>query len=407
MSNITFWGLIASPYQLKMQALADHARLPWQRFPDQAGTAAAVSMFLKLRRARRLERVQRYPAYLPGVDEYPAVPYYTFDGKQFYYDSTGLALHIESMRLSTQSPLPGDPAARFICQLIDEAFDEFGLYMVHHQRWVTSASTNVMGAMTVREMRRLLPSFTRNTVADRLARRQVRRCPYLFSTAPEGFECGLPTGLTPPSRPGFPPTHELLDTAWRRYLTAMEQILSRQPYLLGERFTLADASASGQLGMNLVDGRAADLLLDLAPLTFQWLGMIRDGAHRNSTGEPVVTDALAPLLQCIVDTFIPLMRQNAAAYENALARGQRVFNEAAFDRGEALYDGTLLGLPFRSVAKSFQVVTWHALCEQWQALADRDRQQLTGQFPLLEDGLFTRQSARQGPGADPRQAASD
>jgi len=30
-----FWGVIASPYQLKMQALADSGGLPWQHWPDQ------------------------------------------------------------------------------------------------------------------------------------------------------------------------------------------------------------------------------------------------------------------------------------------------------------------------------------------------------------------------------------
>jgi glutathione S-transferase len=46
--------------------------------------------------------------------------------------------------------------------------------------------------------------------------------------------------------------------SWRRYLAAMENVLREQPFLLGQRFTLADASAYGQLSMNLVDGRAAE-----------------------------------------------------------------------------------------------------------------------------------------------------
>jgi glutathione S-transferase len=326
------------------------------------------------------------------MDEYPAVPYYTLDGNTLYYDSSGLALHLDSLGLAAQALLPESAAERFLCRLIDEAFDEFGLYMVHHNRWIRSASTNVMGAMTARELGHWLPAPVRRGIGRRLARRQVRRCPYLFSVAPPGYECGMPQVLTPPSREGFPSTHTLLDTAWRRYLAAMEQILGHQPFLLGERFTLADASAYGQLGMNLVDGRAAELLQEHAPRTFQWLCMIREGEHRGSSGKVGSPDILTPLLECIAETFIPLMQQNEAAYKESVARGQRLFNEAAFDRGEALYEGKLMGMPFRSVVKSFQVLSWRELGGQWRALDCGVRQDLAAKFSPLKESHFPGQA---------------
>ncbi len=250
MTNIMFLGLVASPFQLKMQALADYAGLSWQRWPDQANAIQAFTLNRRLSRARRAKAIERFPRLDPALDEYPTVPFYTFDGREIYYDSTGLALHLDSLRSAPQPLLPENPAIGFICQLIDEAFDEFGLYMVHHNRWVTSAATNVMGEMTAREMRKVVPPFLRSRMARQLPERQVRRCPYLFSVAPAGYQCGMPAALTPPAREGFPPTHALLDEAWRRYLGAMETVLAQQPYLLGQRFTLADASAYGQLGMN-------------------------------------------------------------------------------------------------------------------------------------------------------------
>jgi hypothetical protein len=170
---------------------------------------------------------------------------------------------------------------------------------------------------------------------------------------------------------------------------------------LGQRFTLADASAYGQLSMNLVDGRAAVLLQELAPLTYRWLCDIRDGGHRGSNGELEIRASLKPLLQIIAETFIPLMQQNEAAYEDALNQGQDTFNEAAFDRGEALYEGTLMELPFRSVAKSFQVVTWRELCEDWQRLDSDSQKQLARYFPLFEDSLFDGKSGRREVAAYP------
>jgi glutathione S-transferase len=389
MTAITLWGATASPYQLKMQALADAAGVAWRRAPEQVSTVQAMAMALRLRRAQRTESIERLPQREAGLDEYPMVPFYTLDGKTFYYDSTGLAYHLQQLTTGAKGLLPDEPAERFACQLIDEAFDEFGLYMVHHNRWAVSAATNTMGEFTSRELRKVYPLGLHRRVAKQLPERQVRRCPYLFSVSPPGFDAGVSEALTPPSLPGFPPTHNILNTAWRRYLAAMEDVLAEQPYLLGEGFTLADASAYGQLSMNLVDGRAAELLEELAPRTFSWLCMIRDGGHSGSAGEPVLNPCLRPLLEIIAETFMPLMRQNTAAWRAAKNRGQTTFNEAAFDRGEALYEGELLGQPFRSVAKSFQVPVWRDLCQAWEALGEAQREQLRALCPQLTDSGFT------------------
>ena len=77
------------------------------------------------------------------------------------------------------------------------------------------------------------------------------------------------------------------------------------------------------------------------------------------------------------------MQQNERAFERMREEGQEVFNELAFDRGEALYDGELMGHPFRSVAKTFQVVTWQELIAHWWALDPAARARLTGQFFCL------------------------
>jgi hypothetical protein len=85
-----------------------------------------------------------------------------------------------------------------------------------------------------------------------------------------------------------------------------------------------------------------------------------------------MTNALVPLLDCINRTFIPLMKQNAAAFRPDAART----NEAAFDAGEQLYDGNLMGYPFRAVCKTFQVRVWRDLCQQWARLDDDSRRRL-------------------------------
>ena len=77
------------------------------------------------------------------------------------------------------------------------------------------------------------------------------------------------------------------------------------------------------------------------------------------------------------------MQQNLAAWERHVDHGETLFNEPAFDAGRALYDGVLLGQPFRSVAKTFQVRVWRDLRDEWDRLPPRARS-------LLERGLQDR-----------------
>jgi hypothetical protein len=382
-TNVRFEGVIASPFQLKMQALADYAQCEWQRWPDQApSVVAAWRNQLALQLAKRRGTVERYPERHTHLDEYPGVPYYQIDDGPFYYDSSSFAYHLDALEGSGQPLIPIESELNFMAHLIDEAFDEFGLYIVHHMRWAGTARTTTMPEITARELRKIYPRLLHKKILSHLPERQSRRCPYLFSVAPEGFDLGLPSKQTPPAMPGFPETHNLLNHGWRAYLAAMESLLHQQPYLLGERFTLADASAYGQLSMNLIDGAPADLLHELAPKTFDWLCAIRDGKHRGANGQLYLSNALKPLLEIIGKTFVPLMQQNAVAYEQAIKDGETLFNEAAFDRGRALYNGELMGYPFRAVVKTFQVRVWYELKVRWQGLTAGSRDSLQAYVPL-------------------------
>jgi len=376
------WGSELSPFALKLRALCDYSGIRYAWLPRDGSRLLNYRAWWMINRAKRRRTAIRHPQ-LSELDEYPLVPFLIEKGRRVYYDSSALARWIDDCRSPPAVRLfPEEPALAFVAQLIDEAFDEFGLYMVHHNRWVLSAASNDAGKRLAREFARVLPPGTGAAFAKNFARRQVRRLPYLFSVAPAGFSIsGLPRDLTPPSRAGFPETHGLLDQAWGGHLAGMECVLTSQSFLLGERFTVADAAAYGQLGMNLADPTAAKLMRERAPVTHQWLCRIRDGEHVASAGGLELSRSLCPLLAIIAATFVPLMRQNTQAYQAAHQCGETLFNERAFDSGRACYDGELLGRRFRSVVKSFQVRVWRELCDAWEALPQDDRVRVSRILP--------------------------
>lgn len=383
---LAVWGSELSPFTLKLRALLAYAELPYRMLPEQGSRRENLAALLRIQLAKQRRTALRYPTF-SALDEYPLVPF-LLTSTAVAYDSSALARWIDDLHPPSPGPLvPGDPSLAFAAQLIDEAFDEFGLYLVHHARWVVSATTNDAGERLAAEFARVLPPGTRPVFARRFAARQVRRLPYLFSVAPAGAAIdGLPAERTPPARDGFPPTHRLLAHAWEAYLDGVEAVVREQPYLLGERFTLADASVYGQLGMNLKDPTAADVMQRRAPATVRWLCAIRDGQHVGSRGALAISIRLRGLLDAINRTFVSLMVQNESAYDAARAAGETLFNERAFERGRALYDGTLLGCPFRSVVKSFQVRVWHELRDAWGVLDDQARVPLLRVLP--PDGAF-------------------
>ena len=386
MTRHVVWGSELSPYTLKLRALLTAAAVPYRDLPAEGRRLENLRCIRLIERGKRRRAIERWPA-LDPLDEYPLVPFLIVDEQRVLYDSSALAAWLDHTQAPPRGSLiPDDPALGFVTRLLDEAFDELGLYLVHHARWVTSALTNDAGARLAREFARVLPPGLQPVMARRFARRQVRRLPYLFSVAPPDLHIpGLPPELTPPSRPGFPPTHALLDELRGAVLDAVEGVLVRQPFLFGERFTLADASVYGELGMNLKDPTAAEDMRRRAPTTFRWLCAIRDGAHAAGAGPLALADTLRPLLELVDRTFAPLMAQNEAAYEAARTAGETRFNEWAFDHGRALYDGVLLGHPFRAVVKTFPVRVWRDLRAAWSALDAEARARVRHVLP--GDGL--------------------
>jgi glutathione S-transferase len=373
-SRYVIWGSELSPFTLKAEVMCRWAGVDFKLCPAQGRLYENLSAIRRVHGMRSGRVRPDFPE--PNkLDELPMVPFLLGEEGEHIFDSSAMGEWLDRQHLADDRKLlPGDASTRFAARIIDEYFDEFGLYMAHHNRWVLSARDNDAGTRLAAEFRSLVPPGLRTVFADRFSARQVRRLPYLFSVASEKDEFyGLAADRRPPARQGFPPTHDLLDAAFHRMLERIEALLSEQDYLLGSRFTIADASAYGQLAPNLIDPSAADVIQLRAPATFAWLRRIARGDFAGSAGRPAVTARHEYLFEEIGETFVPLMEQNEAAYESEELRGANVYNEAAFDSGDALYDGVLRDTPFRSVVKTFQVRVWRSLQSEWSRLDISER----------------------------------
>jgi len=385
--NWVVWGSELSPFLLKVVAMCRFKQLPFRHLPMD-GTFRKNWLY-EFRRQKLIKG--KLPLTWPEMtelDEFPAVPFLFGPDGENLYDSSAIAYWLDNqapVENDTPDLVPEtDRALKFIISLIDEYADEYGLYMVHHYRWKNAAGDNTAGERFAHEMRTMFGPL-HHLLRILIRNRQTVRMPYLFSVAPEGFrtEQKSKTFFQPPSRKGFPATHDLLEGSYLNLLAALEQILTIRPYLLGDRFTLADASIYGQLDMNMTDPSAADIIQQQAPNTWQWLNRIQTGDFSASPpeGKLLLDAALKPLLIEICRVFVPLMQQNYRAYLDHKEQGETLFNEKAFWKSRSLYDGQLDGSSFRTVVKSFQVRTWLNLRKQWNALKKVEIEQLEALLP--------------------------
>ena len=379
------WGSELSPYALKLALCCRHAQLPHRVMPTQGRWAENLRLALRLERLKRGALPLTWPLKTED-DEYPLVPYLFGPAGENLYDSSAIAEWLDRSLPEPRQLIPSEPLAAYVTRLVDDYADEFLLYVVHHQRWVVSARDNDAGARLAWEFRSLWGP-AQGLMARWFSARQTRRLPYLFSVAEPGFAiAGLPRSRQPPARAGFAPTHSLLQAAHTRLCDALETLLSHRPYVLGDRFTLADAALYGQLGMNLSDPSTALAVQHRWPQLHGWLMQLHQGAPvARGQGQLRLDAALKPLLAEISRMHLPLMQQNAAAHQRFKSQGQRRFNEAAFNCGEALYDGMLDGQPFRSVAKSFQARSWQDQLRRWHALPRSAQAQLITLMPAAKD----------------------
>lgn len=382
------YGSVLSPFSLKTRFVCERAGLTFRTLPDEGRRAENLAI-----QARRYALVHGWTKLthpqLTELDELPLVPFLFGPDGERLYDSTAIAQWLDRHG-DDHALYPTDPAVRTLCLVLEEMFDELGLYALHHQRWVTSATDNRATQIAASEFRSLVPSVLRARVGERFAARQVRRLPYLFSVAPAGLHIDrIATHRQPPALRGFPPTHALLENLFDRLLAGLERALVARPFLFGDAPCVADFAAGGVIASHLlVDGTTTRAISARAPHAERWARALLDGPSPRS-GDHSLDPALAGLFELASSALVPLLAQNERAWRRAGGGTARAHNERAFDAGRSLYDGDLLGHPFRSVIKTFQVRVLRDLRRELQVLGSSDLERVLNVVPALEEPRLT------------------
>eukprot|EP00755_Sulcionema_specki_P039751 Sspe_Gene.113403::Locus_97583_Transcript_1_1_Confidence_1.000_Length_1282::g.113403::m.113403 len=303
------------------------------------------------------------------LDELVKVPFLLGNDGHNWYDSTYI-LH----ELGYGKSLPAHQ--QLVSLVVEEFFDEWVLYLLHHKRWTDPANlarwerdlTKSPGHyIMAQEMFSPIrsPAFVANSYSNWFNKRQIRRLPYLFSV-----------GDSDPA--GLPPNRNFLNEAFDAVLVACEESFAAGwshllPY--PER-TAADYACYGSFGaLAHLDAGTREHMIRLAPRLVAWLDT-QQHAIQAHTKQPVFPGASTPLedpkytatshphssqhpphalLTEVAECFLPLIKANRVAYRHYASSRHTLFNEKAFNRSTALYTTTIRGTKVGSVVKTFQV----------------------------------------------------
>ncbi len=317
-------GATASPYTQKMLALLRYRRV---RYAITWGDPATQCDTLGVARPR--------PVLMPTffVEEKGAV--------RAVCDSTPIIRELETA-FSGRSALPPDPALAFIDYLIEDFADEWCTKYMFHYRWHAPADADKAGTLLPLAMDVSMSEATLAQFKSAFSERQKGRL-YVVGSSDV--------------------TASVIDASYRRFLSAMENHLSTQRFMLGGRPAAGDFALYGQLSQLVgFDPTPRALAHELSPRTVAWVDLMRDQSGLEPSDADWVSvedqpESLRDLLSEIGRVYAPAQLANA----EALRAGAKTW--------ETRIDGTIW---------SQQTFPYQAKCLKWtheayQALAESDR----------------------------------
>ena len=321
---IVLAGGTGSPYTQKMVALLRYRRLPYRvkwAFPATVCKAMGLE--------------EPVPALQPT--------FFFKDGEetQVVCDSTLIIRRLEKS-YSGRSVLPADPALTFIDYLIEDFADEWCTKYMFHYRWHQSVDADNAGTMLPLSTDVSIKQDAHTEFKHWIADRQIGRLHVVGSNAT---------------------TAPIIDASYRRFLTAMENHLANQNFILGQRPGAGDFALYGQLSQLVgFDPTPRAIAYKMSPRTVAWVDLMCDQSGLDPTEQDWLSladqpESLRGLLEEIGRVYVPAQLANA----DAVAKGEKIWN--------AEIDGC---------AWTQQTFSYQAKCLRWtnelyNALSDADR----------------------------------
>jgi glutathione S-transferase len=364
------YSSILSPYGLKVKSYFDVCKI---KHTFGFGSSIFLQIYYTLRAI--LINYNLLPIQTPfdkNMDEFALVPY-VFYGQLNFFDSTKIAYHIPEIK---NKIIPDDKATNFVCNLMDEFCDEWGMYLFYHSRWAIKENQEKSFSSGDKLSKKyMLPGFLKKCFTRYFNSRQKARLPYLFS---------------------IPSTHKLLEESYDIILFSLEKLLSKQPFLLGDSFTLCDASIYGLIGTNIIQDKFTSMRIkEKYPTVCQWiLNIYQDNIHQGNN-DYMLSPLLIPLMNEIFETYVPLLKQMEMAYNktetingyllsNGISR-IAIYNQKAFDQKQSLFSVQIKNVKCTTVIKTFQISGWRKLKNEWKNLTEIERDQIRKILPLDAD----------------------
>ena len=317
-------GGTGSPYTQKMVALLRYRRLPYAvnwgvpaEFCDAMGVEKPSPIF--------------EPTFFFEED----------GGTRAMCDSTPIIRRLEE-QYSGRSVLPGDPAVAFIDYLIEDFADEWCTKYMFHYRWHAKLDAGNAGTLLPLSMDVTMPKDGHQEFKHWVEERQISRLYVVGSndtTAP------------------------VIDASYRRFLTAMENHLGNQKYMLGNRPAAGDFGLYGQLSQLVgFDPTPRAMAHEVSPRTVAWVDLMRD----QSGLAPTEQDWLS--LEDQAESLRGLLEEIGRMYAPA-----QLANVRAVQAGEKIWESEIDGAPWTQQTFPYQAKCLMALRQTFAALSAADR----------------------------------
>jgi len=170
-------------------------------------------------------------------------------------DSTFQLQHLETM-YSERSLTPIDPVVKFFDRLIEDFGDEWMTKCMFHYRWAREQDVKKAGVIIPLEVKWNWADDQIKEFQDTFADRQVGRLGYVGSN-----------DVTAP----------VIEESYVNILQALNSILTKQPFLMGNRPGAADFGVFGQLVcLTQFDPTPSAVALEVSPRVYAWVEAMED-----------------------------------------------------------------------------------------------------------------------------------